>query len=91
MSPNYPIKVKVNWVIKRQCLVITHHMSLFYPKRRGNKETVISQYIAGTKGNTLKSLTGIKNILPTLTIPTCTTSKCPDFMQVYERFVKFIP
>ena len=28
MSPNYPIKLKVNW---------------------GNKETVISQYMAGTK------------------------------------------
>ena len=66
-------------------------MSLFYPKRRGNKETVISRYIAGTKGNTLKSSTGIENILPTLTIPTCTASKCHDFTQVYGRFVKFVP
>ena len=70
---------------------ITHGMSLFYPKRRCNKETVISQYFSESKGNTLKSLTGIKNRLPTLTIPTNTTSKCNYFMHVYRRFLKFVP
>ena len=59
-------------------------MSLLYPKQKGYKETVISWYFSGTKGNNLKSPTGIENRLSTLSIWTNTPLKAKIYANLWK-------